>query len=309
MTDKAATNPVATTPLAEDASTDVHARTLGKLAGRRISLVEDRLHLPNTTQGRALAALLTGQPSSKSQNGTLVVDCHALSDVAGLITLLTSISLAIQEKGDGPAQMSPTLQQLLDFGLDRKIAVQLAADPWVTIERVSAWTSYLDYNAESFTRGGGVRGMLMSRLRDHIEAPYNPSPQQPDLEKQIESQDWHDLSDDYDYRLLPRAELTQLIEPVEPSGRSPATIWQTTYGELQLQMPRETFDTWLRPSRLIDYDPDTITYTVGVQNTYAQQWLEYRLRNMIKRTLSQVAGCMVELHFVVLSGAEETTDI
>ena len=277
-------------------------RTLGKLAGRRVSLIKDKLHIPNTTPGRALAALLTGQPATNSQHSTLVVDCYGIKEMDDLIALLTTISLAIRDESGNPAEISPVLQQLLDFGIDRKIALQLAADPWVTIERVTTWLSYLDYNAESFTKGGGVRGMLMSRLRDHVEAPNNPSLQQPALEEQIRSQDWDDLSDEYDYTPLPHPDQSQLSVSVEPSGRSPATIWQTAYGELQLQMPRETFDTWLRQARLVDYQAGI--YTIGVQNSYAQEWLEHRLRKVVERTLSQVAESAVEVRFVVYADAK-----
>lgn len=298
MTDKAATNPAAITPVADNANTDVPSRTLGKLAGRRISMVGNELHMPNTTQGRALAVLLTGQPSSKSQNGSLVLDCCTIRSVAGLIELLTSVSLAIQKEPDTPAEISPVLQLLLEFQLDRKEALKRAADPWVTIERVTDWQSYLACFGDNFTNPAG---MLNARLRDHIEAPYNPSRQQPALEQQQEAQ--QDFSDDYDYEIPPPQPINlRLSEPAAPTGRSPASIWQTVCGELQLQLPRETFDTWLRHARLVDYDPATTTYTVGVQNTYAQEWLEHRLRNMIKRTLSQVAESTVEVHFVVSKG-------
>lgn len=275
-----------------------HARTLGMLAGRRVSLVGNVLHIPNTAPGRALATLLTGQTFTKNHNGALVVNGNGIGDVSDLLTLLTSISLAIQDESESPAALSPLLQLMLDFGIDRKIAVQLAADPWVTIERVTAWISYLDDNAKSFVKGGGIRGMLTSRLRDHIEAPYGPSAQQPALEEQTPDQSPQELFDDYDCEPLPEPAHPELNRPLA-SGRSPAAIWQTAYGELQLQMPRETFDTWLRLARLVAYNADTSTYTISVQSSYAQEWLERRLSKMMERTLSQVAGCAAKLCFVV----------
>lgn len=89
--------------------------------------------------------------------------------------------------------------------------------------------------------------------------------------------------------------------------RSAATIWQTAYGELQLQMPRETFDTWLRHARLIAHEDGT--YIIGVQNIYAREWLEHRLKKMITRTLSQVAERTVEIQFVVWAGEQSETDV
>ncbi|MBN1137681.1 MAG: hypothetical protein JXM73_13930 [Anaerolineae bacterium] len=300
MTDKAATNPIDTTPIANITNTDASPRTLGVLAGQRIALVGNELRLPNTAQGCALAVLLTGEATSRSRNSTLVVDRRAIRNIADLVELLTSVSLAIQEE---PAETSPVLQLLLDFPLDRKEALKRAADPWVTIGRVTDWLSYLACPSNNFTNPAG---MLNSRLRDHIPAPYNPSQQQPELEQQKQNQEaQQDFSDNYDYELpSPQPENPRLSKPVEPSGRSPAAIWQTAYGELQHQMPQEMFDTWLRPSRLIDYDSDMDIYTVGVRDTYAQEWLEHRLKKVIKRTLSQVAERTVELHFVVWTAVE-----
>ncbi len=79
--------------------------------------------------------------------------------------------------------------------------------------------------------------------------------------------------------------------------RGPAEIWQTAYGELQLQIPREAFDTWLRTARLIAHEDGT--FIIGVHNIYAREWLEHRLKKVIVRTLSQVAQRVVEVRFVV----------
>jgi chromosomal replication initiator protein len=89
--------------------------------------------------------------------------------------------------------------------------------------------------------------------------------------------------------------------------RSAATIWQTAYGELQLQMPRETFDTWLRQARLIAHEDGT--YIIGVQNVYAREWLEHRLKKIIVRTLGQIAERSVEVRFVVWAGEQAEVDL
>ncbi|MBN1427944.1 MAG: chromosomal replication initiator protein DnaA [Anaerolineae bacterium] len=89
--------------------------------------------------------------------------------------------------------------------------------------------------------------------------------------------------------------------------RSAATIWQTAYGELQLQMPRETFDTWLRQARLIAHEDGT--YIIGVHNVYAREWLEHRLKKVIVRTLGQIAERTVEVSFVVWSGEHAEEDL
>ena len=64
--------------------------------------------------------------------------------------------------------------------------------------------------------------------------------------------------------------------------------WQVTLGELQLQMTRATFDTWLRGSQIIAYEEGI--FTVYVRHAYAVDWLENRLVHVIRRTLQRHAG-------------------
>lgn len=100
------------------------------------------------------------------------------------------------------------------------------------------------------------------------------------------------------------------LEPVVTmpnDTRTPAAIWQTTLGELELQMPREAFNTWLRGARLLAQEDGT--YVIGVHNTYARDWLEQRLRKVILRTLSHIAGRSVEVRFVVWTGEPEREDL
>lgn len=85
--------------------------------------------------------------------------------------------------------------------------------------------------------------------------------------------------------------------------RSPASIWQTAYGQLELQLPRETFNTWLRGARLMAHEDGT--FVVGVSNIYAREWLEQRLQRVIAHTLGQIAGRTVEVRFVVWNRPSE----
>jgi len=75
-------------------------------------------------------------------------------------------------------------------------------------------------------------------------------------------------------------------------------IWQAALGELELQMTRATFDTWLRDTQSIGKDGDD-TLIIGVKNGYAVEWLENRLYPVIQRTLNHVVGTPIEARFVV----------
>ncbi|MGD8856887.1 MAG: DnaA N-terminal domain-containing protein, partial [Chloroflexota bacterium] len=73
--------------------------------------------------------------------------------------------------------------------------------------------------------------------------------------------------------------------------------WKATLGELELQMTKATFNTWLKDARLVSSEEDK--YIVGVRNDYAKDWLESRLSDTITRTLSTIAGKQVGVSFVV----------
>ena len=79
----------------------------------------------------------------------------------------------------------------------------------------------------------------------------------------------------------------------------PETAWKATLGELELQMTKATFNTWLKGARLIAYEDNE--YVIGVRNDYAKDWLENRLRDTILRTLSAIAGQKATVRFVVWS--------
>ena len=78
-------------------------------------------------------------------------------------------------------------------------------------------------------------------------------------------------------------------------------IWQAALGELELQMTRATFDTWLRDTRSIGKEGEN-TLVIGVKNGYAVEWLENRLYPVIQRTLNHVVGEPTEARFVVWEG-------
>ncbi len=79
----------------------------------------------------------------------------------------------------------------------------------------------------------------------------------------------------------------------------PETAWKATLGELELQMTKATFNTWLRDARLLTTDGEE--FVVGVRNDYARDWLENRLHDTIVRTLTAIVEQPVDLRYVVWS--------
>src|SRR6185369_7641809 len=74
-------------------------------------------------------------------------------------------------------------------------------------------------------------------------------------------------------------------------------VWQAALGQLQMEIPKSTFDTWVRGTTLLTHEDGS--YVVGVANAYAKDWLENRMRTMVTRTLCGIVGRTVEVRFVV----------
>ncbi len=75
-------------------------------------------------------------------------------------------------------------------------------------------------------------------------------------------------------------------------------IWKAALGELELQMARATFDTWLRDTHCLGVEEGNVLI-VGVQNGYAVEWLTHRLHKVIRRTLHRITGEEWQVRFVV----------
>ncbi len=73
--------------------------------------------------------------------------------------------------------------------------------------------------------------------------------------------------------------------------------WQSVLGQLQMEMPRASFDTWVRDTKPVSYKDSTLT--IGVRNAYARDWLESRLAGTVNRLLLNILNSSVNVHFVV----------
>ena len=89
------------------------------------------------------------------------------------------------------------------------------------------------------------------------------------------------------------------MNPTESSLMKPEKVWQAALGELQLQMTKATFDTWVKQTHVVAYEDGT--FIIGVQNGFAKDWLENRLHGTIQQTLTSIVNRTVEVRFVVQS--------
>jgi chromosomal replication initiator protein len=73
--------------------------------------------------------------------------------------------------------------------------------------------------------------------------------------------------------------------------------WQSALGQLEMELPKASFDTWVRDTRFFSYD-DGI-FTISVRNAYARDWLDSRLTSTVARLLMGIMNRAVDVAFVV----------
>lgn len=81
-------------------------------------------------------------------------------------------------------------------------------------------------------------------------------------------------------------------------------VWQSVLGQLQLEMPKASFDTWVRDTRALALHENVLT--IGVRNAYARDWLESRLASTVTRLLNEMVGIGIQVSFVVQSGEAQS---
>ena len=76
-------------------------------------------------------------------------------------------------------------------------------------------------------------------------------------------------------------------------------IWEATLGQLQLQVTRPSFDTWLKGTVGLSYQDNQLV--VGVPTTFAAEWLEQRMAHLIEKTVGSIVKGPVNVSFELLA--------
>ena len=83
--------------------------------------------------------------------------------------------------------------------------------------------------------------------------------------------------------------------------------WQAALGQLQMDMPKAAYDTWVKGAEYISYEDGS--FTIGVENAYARDWLESRLSSTVRRMLTGMMNRTVEVNFIVWQGVDKVIPI
>jgi len=83
--------------------------------------------------------------------------------------------------------------------------------------------------------------------------------------------------------------------------------WNAALGQLQMEMSKATFDTWVRDAELVTYEDGA--FVIGVPNAYARDWLESRLSSTATRLLTGIMNRTVEVRFIVWQNTSESVEV
>jgi chromosomal replication initiator protein len=87
---------------------------------------------------------------------------------------------------------------------------------------------------------------------------------------------------------------------------NPQDAWNAAYSQLEIQLDRASFETWLRGAVLLGVEDST--FVIGARNSYARDMLQHRLYRNVRRILSDCYGQQVELRFEIHKPAPRHED-
>ncbi|MCK6628014.1 MAG: hypothetical protein L6R45_22900 [Anaerolineae bacterium] len=88
--------------------------------------------------------------------------------------------------------------------------------------------------------------------------------------------------------------ITEFGDPARDLARN---LWSDALVHLQRQMTKQTFDTWLKPTEVLDYRDRE--FVIDAKSAFAKDWLENRLIKTIEAALTSVAGEPIRVRFAL----------
>lgn len=86
---------------------------------------------------------------------------------------------------------------------------------------------------------------------------------------------------------------------ITQSSIPPEEAWNATYNQLELQLDRASFESWLRSAKFLGIDQQG-RFIVSVANQYAEDMLQHRLYRNVRRTLTDTSSSPQEIIFVAV---------
>ncbi|MBI2278775.1 MAG: chromosomal replication initiator protein DnaA [Candidatus Brennerbacteria bacterium] len=86
---------------------------------------------------------------------------------------------------------------------------------------------------------------------------------------------------------------------------NPKELWKATLGEIELQISKPNFITWLKNSELIERNEREGVALVGLPNNFAKEWVRNRYHKLILGSLRNLDNSIRNVDYVVITGARE----
>ncbi len=83
--------------------------------------------------------------------------------------------------------------------------------------------------------------------------------------------------------------------------------WAATLGQLQVQLNRATYNTWLGQARYVAYEEGRLV--ISVPHAYAKDWLEKHLVQAMSETFGKILQRASEIQVIVWDPSDDDTDV
>ena len=88
---------------------------------------------------------------------------------------------------------------------------------------------------------------------------------------------------------------------------NPSQAWQAAIGQLQMEMPKAAFDTWVRDTQFVSFEESK--FTISTQNDYAKEWLTDRLTSTVVKLLTGIMNQSVNVRFTVAELEDQPEEV
>ncbi len=84
-------------------------------------------------------------------------------------------------------------------------------------------------------------------------------------------------------------------------------LWQSVLGELELQISKPNFQTWLKNSRLLEKKDEAVI--LALESTFAKEWVENKYHKTILKILRNFDPDIKEIFYQIQPGEEKTKSV
>ena len=146
--------------------------------------------------------------------------------------------------------------------------------------------------------GGYLRNTLVPSV---LEAGMSLRFERPSVQDDPEPEEQPRANVKVDWEVLHTAHV-----PNRHKSYGPGQIWDAALGELQEQVARPAFETWLRDTQGVGITDDD--FYVGTANKFISEMLEHRMYPLIERAVEQVVGAPLSIRFIETSGSVDQSE-